>query len=115
MRLAPRSICAIALVSANRPVIRPRVRASSPASSVRSSSISNSVTRGSLAPGVSAMTVSATIRPPSSTPRSVARPESAIRKGTMARQSWNANAREWLNPSPYRNRTNASCSSGQRP
>jgi hypothetical protein len=98
--LAPRSTCAIAIVSATSPVTRPSASASSPASSVRSSSVSSERTTSSLAPGVSAMTVSATTLPPSSTPRSVINPVSAMRNGTTARQSWKANARAWLNPSP---------------
>jgi hypothetical protein len=42
----------------------------------------------------------------------LASPLRAIRSGTAARRSCSPGPRAWLNPSPERNRTNASCSSG---
>ena len=108
--MAPLSSCANADVAAAKAVASPSTTTTSPRSLPSSPPSSTSASRESLLPGDTATTVRATTSANDSAPIAVARPAPAITSGTAARASCRANARAWLNPSPYRKRRNEAAS-----
>jgi hypothetical protein len=89
----------MAAVIETRAKSRPRARASSP---VPSEPVVRAWATASSSPvaGETALTVAATTRAGRSSSMSAARPITARRNGTTARQVWKASARLLVNPSP---------------
>src|SRR6476619_5588892 len=114
MRLDPRSTWAMAVVIESSANTRPRPRASSPASLLLPGPSTATASPPSC-PGETFWIVAATTRAGCSWSRFAARPVSASRNGTTASDAWRARARLLVNPSPYRNRTNAPAPIRQRP
>nr|WP_236553951.1 hypothetical protein [Nocardioides sp. AX2bis] len=100
MRFVPRSTWAIAVVIETSATSSPSTSATSPEVSGEVAARASASPASPPWPGETASMVCATTRAGFSSSMSAARPVTASRKGTTARQAWSASARLLVNPSP---------------